>query len=417
MAASHRDDQIIVATGHRRLVEQTLHEWGVTLDTDQQDEIPALGLTRLFLPRLREEVAPMRRDLFLVRSAEATAAARRPRGAVSAAVDDLDLLMFRLRFDFNYRCGGFEPTMGKNRALQTTETLGEIWGGGGGLPQLVAQGEISGAGEIWGGGEGLTEVVAQGEIWGGGVQLPRAVDIERQNGGDPDFRLTDGRLIDEGRPAGAGKRIALFDTKVWRHAEFHDLKQQNFVEDAAAMGTGPMAGHGTFGAGLIYRVAPHAELISIPVLDDDGTAEVWDVAQRIAGFLPEENTVDLIHMPLGTLTSDGEAPLVLAAAIERLARTGVEIVAAAGNHGDGDDPAVLHNAPSYPAALPAVTAVGAAVRPKVAARFSPDPKVAPWIDVLRPGQLLVSTYLRDRYALWGGSSFAAALYVGERAAA
>jgi hypothetical protein len=423
-ASSSQDDQIVVATGHLRVVEQTLHAWGVRLDTDQQDEIPELGLTRLFVASLHADVGSMRRDLFLVRAAEAAAAERRPRGAPPASVDDLDLLMFRLRLDSAYRCAGWMPTIGKNRYVESTEALGEIGGGGGGVPELVAQGEIGGGGggapdlvaqgEIGGGGG--PGVIAQGEIGGGGVSLPRAVELEKANGGDPDLHLTDGRLIDKSSPAGAGKRIALFDTKIWLHPEFEGLNCTNFVKDADAVGTGPMAGHGVFGAGLILRKAPAAELISVPVLDDAGSAQVWDVAKEMVAFLPAENRIDFIHMPWGAITPDGEEPLVLGAAIQRLRRAGVELVAAAGNHGDSADPAVLRNAASYPAALAAVTAVGAAVRPGVAARFSPDPEAAPWIDELRPGVHLVSTFLRDRYAIWGGSSFSAALYVGERAA-
>lgn len=409
-ATSHRDDQIVVATGHTRPVKEALHRWGVRLSEHEEESIAELGLTKLVLPSLRADVGPMRQDIFLVRTAESAAAERRPRGAASTPVDDLDLLMFRLRFDFGYRSGGWVPVIGKNRYVETTEALGEIGGGGAGVPQLVAQGEIGG------GGGGAPQVLAEGEIGGGGVSLPRAIDIERANGGVKGLRLADGRLIDRESPAGSGKRVVLFDTPVWLHKEFTESHCKHFVTDRAAIGTGAMAGHGVFGAGLILRAAPQTELISVPILDDDGSAEVWTVAQQIVAYLHEDNPVDIIHMPWGAITPDGEEPLVLAVAVRALSRAGIELVAAAGNHGDSDDPAVLRNAPSYPAALPEVTAVAAAVRPEVAARFSPDPDDAPWIDVLRPGQRLVSTYLDDGYALWGGSSFASALYVGERVA-
>jgi hypothetical protein len=52
----------------------------------------------------------------------------------------------------------------------------------------------------------------------------------------------------------------------------------------------------------------------------------------------------------------------------------------------------------------------------VSARFSPEPAEAPWIDLLRPGVRLVSTYLQNRYAIWSGASFSAALYAAELAA-
>ena len=159
-----------------------------------------------------------------------------------------------------------------------------------------------------------------------------------------------------------------------------------------------MAGHGVFGAGLILRKAPRARLVSVPVLDGDGGAEVWEVARALMTFLRPDRHVDI------------------AAAVRRLSHTGATLVAAAGNHGNSRHPHRQPNAASYPAAMPEVTAVAAGAAPGVPARFSPDPAAAPWIDVIRRGQGLVSTYLDNGYAVWSGSSFAAARYVGELAA-
>jgi membrane-anchored mycosin MYCP len=377
-----RGDQIIVATGHLSAVTEALNELEIHFAREGHDEIPELGLTRLELTSLRADAARLRQDPYLVRHAESTIAARRPRDTPASAIDDLDLVMFRLRFDFAYRSGGWMPTMGKNRYVDATEAFGEIGGGGGGPPQAVLDGEIGG-----GGGPELRQVARAGQR----------------------------RLIPADGRAGRGVRIGVLDTAIRPHREFAGLRHPRFTATAGSRAT-TMAGHGVFGAGLILQKAPRARLVSVPVLDDNGEAEVWEVAKAMMTFLRADRRVDLIHMPWGAITPDGEEPLVLAAAVRRLSSTGASLVAAAGNHGNSRDLARLPNAASYPAAMPEVTAVAAGAAGGVPARFSPDPDAAPWIDVVRRGEGVMSTYLDDGYAVWSGSSFAAAEYVGELAA-
>jgi subtilisin family serine protease len=91
------------------------------------------------------------------------------------------------------------------------------------------------------------------------------------------------------------------------------------------------------------------------------------------------------------------------------------VVAAAGNHGTARRGRMA--APSYPAALDNVIAVGARNGTR-AADFSPT---APWVDAMAPGVDVVSTCdpNRDASALfgtWSGTSFAAAVVSGAIAA-
>jgi subtilisin family serine protease len=330
------------------------------------------------LPTLAADIVKTRENLYLARYAESVADASRPRGTPPSEVDDLGLLMFRLRFDFAYRYAGAELVMGLNRYVESTETAGEIGGGGSGSPVVVS-------GEIGGGGAGLPQVLLD--------------------------KLRDRKLIDAANHAGDGVRIGVMDTKIAPHVEFENVLHPDFTDKQSAEDAGAMAGHGVFGAGLILQAAPGAELVSVPVFGGDGQAEAWDVARRMMTFI--EHTVDIVAMPFGAFTQDGRQPLVLATAARRLRQAGILLVAAAGNHGKSIDPRVLPNAPSYPAALADVIAVGVAAP----ARISPDPVDAPWIEVTRPGQRLLSTYLDNEYAVWGGSSFAAATFVGEVAAA
>jgi hypothetical protein len=315
------------------------------------------------------------------------AATRRPAGTAPSVIKDLDLLMFRLRFDFAYRCGGWMPTMGKNRYVDSIETLGEIGGGG------VALGEIGG------GGGGTARVL--GEIGGGGDGEARYAEIEL-----PFIRASD---------AGDGLRIGMLDTAVRNHKEFRAAGSR--IEPLTGTpGHSDMAAHGTFGAGLILRHAPRAQLIVSSVLDDNGEAEVWDVAREMVSFLDDDKWVHILHMPWGAVTDDGEQPLVLATALELLGRRGITLVAAAGNHGNSTRPDLPPTAAVYPAAHPTVVAVAAEDRKGSLARFSPDPAELPWIRLTERGVKVVSTYLDDKYAEWSGSSFAAANFTGRLAA-
>jgi hypothetical protein len=375
-----RRDQIIVASGDYLLLASALDELGIHFRHRSDDTIPELQLAKLELPTLAADMVKIRENVYLTRYAESVADASRPRGTLPSEIDDLGLLMFRLRFDFAYRYAGAELVMGLNRYVESTEASGEIGGGGSGSPVVVS-------GEIGGGGAGLPQVLLD--------------------------KVRDRTLVDAGNHAGDGVRIGVMDTKIAPHAEFESLLHPDFTDKLTDDDAGAMAGHGVFGAGLILQAAPGAKLVSIPVFDGSGQAEAWDVARKMMTFLDPEHTVDIVQMPFGAITRDGRQPLVLATAARRLRQAGILLVAAAGNHGKSIDPRVLPNAPSYPAALPEVIAVGAAAP----ARISPDPVDAPWINITRPGQRLLSTYLDNEYAVWGGSSFAAAVFVGEVAAA
>jgi subtilisin family serine protease len=151
--------------------------------------------------------------------------------------------------------------------------------------------------------------------------------------------------------------------------------------------------------------------------------------------------LDVLNLSLACYTEDGQPPLVLATAIDRLDPK-IVVVAAAGNHGNVLDIPGDSRKPAWPAALDDVVAVGAADNSGIIARFTP--KDVPWIDVLSNGVQVSSTFLDGRvdvnvnvasppgmpdvppvepdvhpflgFATWSGSSFSAALVSGEIAA-
>jgi len=184
-------------------------------------------------------------------------------------------------------------------------------------------------------------------------------------------------------------------------------------------------GHATFVTGMILSQAPSATVEVSRVLDDNGSADSWTVAREIVRL--GNSGVDILNLSLVCYTDDGEPPMALAAAVDRL-DPGVVVVAAAGNHGNYKSEEE-RKTPSWPAALDDVLAVGSTTNPEAGepelSAFTPD---APWIDVLAAGEDLVSTFPdearggADRetfggWAKWSGTSFSAALVSGALAAA
>ena len=92
-----------------------------------------------------------------------------------------------------------------------------------------------------------------------------------------------------------------------------------------------MAGHATFVAGLILQQAPGCLVRAHRVLSTDGEANSWQVARQIVRLA--KSRPDVINLSLVCYTEDGEPPLALATAIDRVHPDTV-VVAAAGNHGD-----------------------------------------------------------------------------------
>jgi membrane-anchored mycosin MYCP len=187
-----------------------------------------------------------------------------------------------------------------------------------------------------------------------------------------------------------------------------------------------VAGHGTFVAGLVLRYAPNARLHVRKVLDNkDGAATAWEVAKAMVSF---DKVVRVLNLSFCCFTADGQPPLVLSRAIDRLDPDMV-VVAAAGNHADSPSP-IDGKAPSWPAAFDRVIAAGA-YDPVTGRRaeFSPD---APWVTLTAPGKNVTSTYLsgvvrlRDEdadgdqprtrrfngSARWSGTSFATGVISG-----
>ena len=288
---------------------------------------------------------------------------------------DMDRLLVGVRDYFARRYAGWVPTLGKNRLLG--------------------------------------DVIGSWKISHGGTLFPEA---------------THQRLPERPSQPGRGVRVGVLDTSIAAHPWLAGGWVASSQDVWTASGPAPVvAGHATFVTGLVLQQAPGSVVEVRQVLsDEDGAADSWTVANEIVEL--GRAGVDILNLSLVCHTEDGQAPLALSTAVERL-DPGTVVVAAAGNHGDtdeGDDE--NRRKPAWPAALDHVVAVGAADAQGTPAGFTPAD--VPWVDVLAPGVDVVSTYLEgdveleegaaprrfEGFASWSGTSFAAASVSGAVAA-
>jgi hypothetical protein len=377
--ARFQSDQIVVATPHRELVLKELQSFrnkpqSVKIDKTKSD--PLLGLSIINVKYEDHETD-----------------------------DDsarLDALMAAVRTSCQKKYAGWVPTMGKNRLLDRIDGGGVVLGGA-----EPIEGARPGVGE------------ARSYSTGGGGGLPKQAledDISK-------FKS----VLEVNKGRGQGIKVALLDTKIYRHPDFgQDWK----IDEKALLpndgGRVPYpAGHATFVAGLIYQQAPSIDLEVFNVLNDQGEGDAWDLACKMVRWARSDDT-KVLNMSCGCITADNNNPLLLSRAVEVLAPNTV-IVAAAGNHGcrDTSEFDVEPNAPFWPAALDYVIGVGAKKRnSNERASFSP---AAEWVRVLGPGDQVTSTFPKNvevpgtedtigTYAKWSGTSFAAAAITGKIAA-
>jgi hypothetical protein len=327
----YEENQIVVDTQQLRHVRRVLDEKDIACVAEESHR--ALGLTLLTLDgdALLRATDDLRRSDDGLRDYVQGARALRGLPEVSVEqIDMLDVLLFHLRRHFASAYGGWPVTVAKHRTVRGTHGMGEI---NGGVPKPV---QASGA----------------------------AFFAPEQESGPFDW---------EDGPAGEGVRVALLDTPVWPHPRLvkNVVGRQEAFLDPTKRYASPKAGHGTFSASRILRNAPSATVLLLPVLDEFGVGSAWNVAKALADLANE--AVDVVVLPFGCETDDGEPPLLLTRAIDPLVRRAL-VFAAGGNYADVPPPEKPW--PIYPAAQAGVLAIGAADADDKPASFSPD---APWL--------------------------------------
>jgi membrane-anchored mycosin MYCP len=408
-------DEIVVADKHLRRVLQAMNELGITYDGKGIKRNADLGLALVPLTDYADAARELK-ETYPPRAEESIA-----QEDLDTWSDDdvsseaLDAVLRGLRGHFAAKYAGWVPVLAKNRLVaNVTGTQGRVTGGGGGseltmkdAPAMPARAGDAGAGVT----VGVVDTKLAEHPWLAGAAISA-----------PDHML---KVAKDLKTGDTGRKI----------------KRPESYPNAAS-------GHATFVAGLILKEAPACVVRVQPALDDNAESSSWTVAEAIVELA--KTKPDIINLSLVCYTEDGEPPLLLATAIERVDPR-IVIVAAAGNHGDATLPGdveapdkddlpnvmnTLQRKPGWPAALDGVLAVGSAKRAGEPDSFTPS-RVG-WIDALAVGNDVVSCFpdghfsavedkpdgtpvtnlwhFKQGFARWGGTSFAAAYVTGKIAA-
>lgn len=193
---------------------------------------------------------------------------------------------------------------------------------------------------------------------------------------------------------GQGIKVAVLDTGIVSHPDLSTVH----VEDMTGTGPNDDHGHGTHVAGIIGAlendqgirgIAPECELYIFKVI----SAKTGSIEHVVAGIdRAVEMGCQIINMSLGT-TAD--VPILMQACA-RAAEKGVLLICASGNSGS--------ESISYPGAYDSCIAVGSVNREKKVSAFT---SFGQPLDVMAPGEKILSTYLGNGYAVLSGTSMAA----------
>jgi major intracellular serine protease len=207
---------------------------------------------------------------------------------------------------------------------------------------------------------------------------------------------------------GKGITIAILDTGC--DITHPDLKKQiiggrNFTNDDNGNKKifRDYNGHGTHVAGTmaaaanhkgVVGVAPEVHLLIGKVLDKNGSGQYDWVINGI--YYAIEQKVDIISISLGGPEDVPE----LHVAIQMAVSNNILVVCAAGNDGDGQD---ATDELDYPGSYNEVISVGAINLDRRISDFSNSNTE---VDVVAPGEKILSCFLNGKYAILSGTSMA-----------
>lgn len=209
--------------------------------------------------------------------------------------------------------------------------------------------------------------------------------------------------------AGTGVKVELLDSGVSYVSALENVQHVDLTFSDEETGFTDVlfddnSGHGTAMAGLIAAnspdgsltgINPNAELYSVKILDDKLQAPVSKVIEGI--YWGIEHQVDIINMSFGTEVNS-EA---LHSAVKAASDAGILLIAAAGNN---ESKGIL-----YPAAYPEVVAVGATTSEGTVLSGTAS---GTELELLAPGNQIISTGMVDGYSSGSGTSLATAEVTG-----
>lgn len=349
-------------------------------------------------------------------------------GASSAAVDRCPLVRI--------------PVSGADPLVIRDTVQAQVQPGGGDLPTLIADFNST---------AGTTD---NGTFFAAGLKSGHGVAAWLPAPGD------EMPSIPAWSPSAEHPVIALLDSGVHPHQWLPAAGGSPFVIDAGKHGwcspvpedqptkqpypPGTHWGHGTFIAGLICQAAPGAKILSMRVMDSAGQVADSAVACALNWLADKAHDVhvDIVLMAFGRRREQPSDDALdhVRTAISRVADDGhgPKIIASAGNDGSTE--------PVYPAAYAidddlssSMVSVGSKISDS---DWAPYSNHGPWVLEGRNGTNTISTHpqtfqnaghdqvalppitdmhdmvlLPNKYAWWSGTSFAAAIYAGQLAAA
>lgn len=206
---------------------------------------------------------------------------------------------------------------------------------------------------------------------------------------------------------GQGTIVAVLDTGIdYRHPDLagNVIGGRSFIPDEPDYLD--LNGHGTHVAGIIAAngkilgMAPYSKLLAVKVLNQNGFGSFISIKQGLAwvrNWVGENGErVNAVNMSLGSSVPNN----AMHQEIINLVNSGITVICAAGNSGDGNPDTPEKD---YPAYYPETIAVGAIDLQTGIANFSNSNDR---IDVVAPGVSTYSTYLDNTYVELSGTSMA-----------
>lgn len=199
-------------------------------------------------------------------------------------------------------------------------------------------------------------------------------------------------------------RVAIIDTGIRAHPLLSiQSRSVNFSEERQS---DDLNGHGTHLAGTIaakrnngsqsfHGIYPNLSLYNVKAFQKDGTSSISNIVQSLEWCV--RRRINVINMSFGL----NEHHPALYEAIRAAYQHGISLVAAAGNDGD---PGL-----KFPARYPEVTSVGSTGKDDQISTFS---QFGAYLDVVAPGEKIVSTWLGNKFRSLSGTSMSAAHVTG-----
>ncbi|MCR5737587.1 MAG: S8 family serine peptidase [Eubacterium sp.] len=205
-------------------------------------------------------------------------------------------------------------------------------------------------------------------------------------------------------------KVAVLDSGLDFDTEIPAVEKQDFLgDDELHPLYQDMTGHGTAVASVIcaneseYRItgiAANVDLYIARILDDDNNAPVDRVVRAIDWAISKK--VNIIHISFGTKKYSKD----LKEAIDRAHKSGILIVASAGNDGYAGEG---ESSIEYPAAFQNVISVGATNTVNHTTEFSPTGEE---LDIVAPGDQILADGAFGGVCVCDGTSIAAAQVTG-----